>query len=79
MARDYGREYRTYHAKPAQKKRRAERNAARAKAMKQGRVRKGDGREVHHTQPTILSGLGKKIKVVSRSTNRRIGHPKKGV
>jgi hypothetical protein len=77
--RDYKREYARDHAKPHQKKRRAERNAARADAAKKGKVRKGDGKEVHHTSPNGKKGsLGKRTRVVSRAENRRIGHPKKG-
>jgi hypothetical protein len=77
--RNYKREYASYHKKPAQKKRRAQRNASRAAAAKRGAVRKGDGKEVHHTSPRGKKGsLGKKTRVVSRATNRRIGHPKKG-
>jgi hypothetical protein len=37
-----------YNAKPEQKKRRAQRNAARRKMMKAGKVRKGDGKDVAH-------------------------------
>ena len=37
-----------YNSKPEQKKRRAQRNAARAKMMKAGKVRKGDGKDVAH-------------------------------
>lgn len=77
--RNYREEYDAYHGKPEQKKRRAERNAARAKAAKAGKVKKGDGKEVHHTSPNGKKGsLGKKTRVVSKATNRRIGHPKKG-
>ncbi len=76
--RNYKREYEQYHGKPEQIERRAERNAARAKAAKAGKVRKGDDKEVHHTSPNGKKGsLGKKTRVVSRATNRRIGHPKK--
>ena len=37
MARDYAKEYRNYDSKPEQKKRRAERNAARKKLEKEKR------------------------------------------
>ena len=43
MARDYGSEYRNYHSRPKQKKRRAGRNAARRKLSRAGQVRKGGG------------------------------------
>lgn len=56
-ARDYGKEYREYHAKPEQKKNRAKRNAARAMLTKEGVVKKGDGKDVDHKTP-IRSGGG---------------------
>ena len=42
--RDYEREYDSYHGTAKQKKRRAQRNAARAKLTKSGAVRKNDGK-----------------------------------
>ena len=76
--RNYKKEYADYHGDPEQVARRAERNKARAKAAKAGKVRKGDSKEVHHTSPNGKKGsLGKKTRVVSRATNRKIGHPKK--
>jgi len=65
--RDYKREYELYHSKPEQKKRRAERNAARSKAEKEGRVKKGDGKDVHHPSHSTSS---KKTKILSKSANR---------
>ena len=56
-ARDYGKEYREYHAKPEQKKNRAKRNAARSMLSKEGVVSKGDGKDVDHKKP-IRSGGG---------------------
>ena len=47
--RDYEKEAK-WAASPEQKKRRAERNRARRKAMAEGKVKKGDGKEVHHTK-----------------------------
>lgn len=69
--RDYKKEYRDYHGKPEQKKRRAARNAARRKAMAAGKVRKGDEKEVHHVGNNRKGKLGSKTKVVSKRTNRR--------
>lgn len=69
--RDYKKEYREYHAKPLQKKRRAARNAARAKARKRGLVRKGDGKELDHVGFHRKGDLRKvKVRVVSRKKNR---------
>jgi hypothetical protein len=70
--RDYKKEYREYHALPEQKKRRADRNAARRKAMKEGRVHKGDGKELDHVG-YHRKGRLKNVptRVVSRAANRR--------
>lgn len=70
--RDYAKEYREYHAKPAQKKRRADRNRARRKAMAAGKVRKGDGKELDHVG-FHRTGRLKDVptRVVSRAANRR--------
>lgn len=70
--RDYKKEYREYHALPAQKKRRADRNAARNKALREGRVHKGDGKELDH-QGFHRTGRLRNVptRVVSRAANRR--------
>lgn len=71
--RDYKKEYREYHGKPSQKKRRADRNRARRRAEREGRVRKGDGREVHHVGSNRTGRLKDvPTRVVSRATNRRL-------
>lgn len=78
--RNYKREYETYHAKPEQKKNRAKRNAARAKLMKEGRVRKGDGKDVDHKVPlskggsTAASNLRVKSVSANRSYKRKSNH-----
>lgn len=70
--RDYKKEYADYHGKPEQVKRRAQRNAARASAAKRGAVKKGDGLEVDHIGANRRGALNnKKVRVVSRRTNRR--------
>lgn len=70
--RDYRKEYDEYHASPEQKKRRAQRNAARAKAMKAGKVRRGDDKEVDHIDMNRKGKLNnKRVKVISRARNRR--------
>lgn len=72
MARDYRKEYDEYHAKPEQKKRRAARNAARRKAVREGRVAAGDSsREVHHPSSSRTGSLGKKTAVISKTRNRK--------
>lgn len=64
---------------PRQVKRRENRNRARAKAMKAGKVRKGDKKELDHVgyHPTgTLKGV--KAVVVSRHKNRVRQPPHKG-
>lgn len=69
--RNYRKEYDDYHAKPEQKRRRADRNRARRKAEKRGAVRKGDNREVDHVG-SHRTGRLKNVatRVVSRKQNR---------
>ena len=71
--RDYKKEYQQYHGKPEQIANRASRNAARAKAEKQGRVRKGDGKEVDHKDGNPRNNSPKNLQVMSRTANRRKG------
>lgn len=71
MPRDYKKEYREYHASPEQKKRRAQRNAARRRAEDSGTVRKGDGKEVDHLGSNRKGPLDNgRVRVVSRKKNR---------
>lgn len=71
--RDFRKEYNEYHGKPEQIKRRAERVKARRKAEKEGRVRKGDGKEVHHVDAPRKGSLeGTETRVVPKKVNRRI-------
>ena len=48
MARNYKEEYKHFHSKPDEKKRRAGRNAARKKMAAAGKVKKGDGKDNAH-------------------------------
>ena len=60
-----------YEASPEQKKNRAARNAARAKLMKEGKVSKGDGKDVSHKVAFDKGGSNKQgVRVESASTNR---------
>ena len=70
--RPYKKEYAEYQGKPAQIKKRAERNAARAKLRKEGRVHKGDGLDVDHKKMVSKGGTNKasNLRVVSEHTNR---------
>lgn len=77
VKRNYKKEYRDYHSRPEQKKRRADRNRARRMAMKRGAVHKGDGKEVDHLG-SHRTGRLKNIptRVVSKRANR-IRQPKR--
>lgn len=71
MARDYKAEYAKYQGTAEQKKNRAARNAARAKMMKAGKVRKGDGKDVAHVKAFDKGGNNKTgLRVENASTNR---------
>lgn len=61
---------RKYNSQPEQKKRRAERNASRAKMEQAGKVRKGDGKDVDHRNHNTGDKSAKNLGVMSRSKNR---------
>lgn len=61
---------RKYNSQPIQKKRRAQRNAARRKLTKSGRVRKGDGKDVDHKNRNTADNRTKNLRVVGKSKNR---------
>jgi hypothetical protein len=61
-----------YNARPEQVKKREMRNQARAELAKDGKVKKGDGKDVDHKK--MLDGAGTNAKgnlrVVDQTTNR---------
>jgi len=70
MARDYEKEL-AWQATDEQKKRRAQRNKARRRALRAGTVKKGDNKELDHAGMNRKGPLGDKVKVVSKETNRK--------
>ena len=76
--RNYRKEYDTYHAKPKQKKRRAQRNAARSKMEKAGKVSKGDGKDVDHKNRNTANNGESNLRVTSQKKNRGWRKGKKG-
>jgi len=70
MPRDYKEEYRKYHSKPEQKRRRAARNAARRKMEREGKVKKGDGKDVDHKDRNPHNNSKSNLRVQSKSKNR---------
>ena len=75
--RDYQREYKVSHSSPEEKKKRASRNAARAKMEKAGKVRKGDGKDVDHKNSNPKDNSKGNLRVQSKSANRSFPRTKK--
>jgi hypothetical protein len=61
---------RAYNSSPEQKKNRASRNAARREAERDGKVRKGDGKDVDHHNMNPKDNRKSNLKVMDRSKNR---------
>ena len=72
--RNYQKE-RKYDSKPSVMKKRANRNAARYKMIKTGKVKKYDGKDVHHVGGNALK-RNSKLKAVSASANRSYARTK---
>ena len=68
--RDYKKEYADYHSKPEQRANRSKRVLARRKLESQGRVSKGDGKDVDHKDGNPQNNSPKNLRVMDRSTNR---------
>lgn len=70
--RDYASEYERYQGTEAQKKHRAQRNAARRELERAGQVHKGDGLDVDHRTPIDRGGNNAQsnLRPVSKSVNR---------
>ncbi len=79
MARNFRDEYDKYQGTPEQKKNRAKRNAARAKLMKAGKVKKGDGMDVAHVRAFDKGGTnGDGLRVEPKTKNRSFKRDSKG-
>jgi hypothetical protein len=61
-----------YNARPEEVKKRVMNNAARREALEEGRVKKGDGKDVAHKKALDNGGSNGKsnLKVEDRSSNR---------
>ncbi len=68
--RDYKKEYGEFHGKDGEKKRRAGRNTARRKMTAAGKVKKGDGKDVHHKDRNTKNNKRSNLSVTSRKKNR---------
>lgn len=68
--RNLAKEYRDHGGTEEQKKRRAGRNKARREAIKAGKVKKGDGREIDHINYNPRDNRPSNLRVVSKKVNR---------
>lgn len=69
-ARNYRKEYDNYHSKPEQRANRSKRVLARRKMEDKGKVRKGDGKDVHHEDGNPQNNGDGNLKVLPKSKNR---------
>lgn len=77
--RPYKKEYDEYQGTEQQKKNRAERNAARRKLLREGKVSKGDGNDVAHVKAIDKGGSVKNgVRVESKAQNRSFRRDNKG-
>ena len=65
-----------YNRKPEQKKRRAQRNAARRKMIAAGKAKKGDGRDVAHVDNNPHNNSSKNLQMQSKAKNRSFARNK---
>ena len=68
--RNYEKEYRSYQGTPEQIKKRAQRNAARAKMVKAGLAYKGDGRDIDHKMGLAAGNGRSNLRSISKHKNR---------
>ena len=68
--RDYKKEYANYHGKPEQRANRSKRVLARRKLEKEGRVQKGDGKDVDHKDGNPQNNSNGNLRVMSANKNR---------
>jgi 5-methylcytosine-specific restriction endonuclease McrA len=78
--RDYKKQYEKYDGKESVKKDRAKRNGARRMLEEEGKVSKGDGKDVDHKKPLSKGGGNGKsnLRVTSKSSNRSFPRKKNG-
>lgn len=67
-----------YNSKPEQVKRRMARNRARAKMVREGKARKGDGKDVAHLNNNPMKNSSSNLKMQSKAKNRSFARTKSG-
>ena len=78
MGRNYKQEYERYHKSKEQKERRAARNYVRRKALREGRVTKGSGFDIHHKDGNPKNSHPSNLVVQHSSQNRSFARDKNG-
>lgn len=68
--RDYEREYKRFQSSKKAKRDRASRNTARRRALREGKVHRGDDKEVDHKDSNPQHNSGSNLRIVSRKFNR---------
>jgi hypothetical protein len=68
--RNYKREYKIFHSKPRQMRRRAGRNNARRKMLRLGRVRKYSNSDVDHKNHNTWDNRLNNLRVIPKWKNR---------
>ena len=76
MARNYAKEYANYHSRPEQIKKRSSRNKARRLAVKEGKAKKGDGKDIHHRDGNTMNNNRGNLKSMTKSKNRSFARTK---
>ena len=66
--RNYKREY--ANESKTRRKKRAMRNKARRMMMQEGKVRKGDGKDVHHKNGNAMQSVKNNLEAIPASDNR---------
>lgn len=69
-ARGLKRQYELWDGTEEGKAKRAARNSARRSAIRSGRAKKGDGKDVHHSDSNPLNNSSSNLRVIPRSSNR---------
>lgn len=70
MPRNYRKEYDNYHGTPEQRKRRSSRNKARSILISEGKVKKGDGKDVDHKDRNPNNNSPRNLRVQTPKQNR---------
>lgn len=75
--RDYKQEYKQNHSSKKAKEKRASNNKARRIMEKDGKVRKGDGKDVAHKDNNAKNNSKSNLTVQSKAKNRSFGRDSK--